>query len=93
MINDYNRVLRIDFLREIPIVCIHHYVGQGEDRQPQDGEKRRGRKGGAMSRTYPFGDLASATRASKACIIGVAVEVEDVCRSIRVRFKRRRRRM
>jgi hypothetical protein len=31
-----------------------------------------------MAATYLFGDLTSATRASKTCFTGVAVEVEDI---------------
>jgi hypothetical protein len=84
VINDYSRVLRIGLLREIPIVCIHHYVGRGEGRWPWEGVQG-GKQG--VTKPYLFGDLTSATRVSKACINGVAVDVEDVCRRISIRLQ------
>lgn len=52
-------------LGEIPIDIVHHFTVQ------------RGRRdqGGA---SYLLGDLTSSTRLSKACLVGVAVEADDV---------------
>ena len=55
-------------IREIPIKCDHHVAGCSA--QEKDG-------------AYLLGDLTSATLDSKACLEGVAVEVEEVCDCMR----------
>lgn len=58
-------------IREIPIKCDHHIAGC------------RSWEGKRSYKAYLFGDLTSATLVSKACLEGVAVEVEEVCDCMR----------
>src|SRR6266699_1903236 len=53
-------------LREIPIDIVCHHLARGGSLSRVDG-------------TDLFGDFTPATRASKTCFMGVAVEADDVC--------------
>ena len=74
-----------EVLREIPIDCLLHHGRPGKSTGEGKGENGSEDCGGVLS--YLLGALTFSACCANECRIGVAVDVEEVCR--RIIFSRR----